>query len=246
MDLRQIAAVVPDYDHFLTIDELKAILAHEYAHFSHNDTLYNRFLAQVSLSIREARVGMAKAGGWVTLINPFYWCFYLYAKSYAMLSAGFSRSREYLADRMACCLFGADVFISARAKVITEGTLFEVLIFDSSHYQELARTVRERVPGLKHLWALGSTDVGEDLTAAAEAFAPGPLVPARPDPEDIIRKLDQVIHSAQQQQQQNRQRQRQQSQQDQNKQQQPNQPQQEGERQNPSNNPAQDRVTDWR
>jgi Zn-dependent protease with chaperone function len=113
---------------FLTISELKSILAHEYAHFSHNDTFYNRFIAQISLSIALTRKGMAESGGWVTWVNPFYWFFYLYAKAYGLLSAGFSRSREFLADRMACCLYGSDVFGSALGKVITEGMLFDLVM----------------------------------------------------------------------------------------------------------------------
>ncbi len=116
---------------YLTITELKSILAHEYAHFSHQDTMYNRFVAQVSLAIGKARQGMAETGGWVTWINPFYWFFFLYAKSYALLSSGFSRSREYLADRMACCLYGGDVFVTALQKAITEGSLFEITIYEN-------------------------------------------------------------------------------------------------------------------
>jgi Zn-dependent protease with chaperone function len=115
--------------HFLTISELKAILAHEYAHFSHSDTKYSRFIYQVSLSIRKAMDGMKSSGGILTYVNPFYWFFYLYSKSYALLSSGFSRSREFLADRMACSLYGADVFSSALKKVCTDGTLFEMTVY---------------------------------------------------------------------------------------------------------------------
>ncbi len=48
-----------------------------------------------------------------------------------MLSAGFSRSREFLADRMASSLYGSNVFTSALTKVSTEGTLFEMTIYDN-------------------------------------------------------------------------------------------------------------------
>lgn len=114
---------------YLTISELKAILAHEFAHFSHADTYWNRFVFQVTLSLRTAMREMDRTGGWVTWVNPFYWFFYLYSKSYGMLSAGFSRSREYLADRMACTLYGADVFLRALRKVITDGSHFEMIIY---------------------------------------------------------------------------------------------------------------------
>jgi Zn-dependent protease with chaperone function len=117
--------------HFLTVSELQSILAHEYAHFSHRDTFYNRFIYQVQLSIGQALQGMGASGGKLNYVNPFYWFLYLYYKAYNLLSAGFSRSREFLADRMACCLYGSDVFASALEKVCTDGTLFEMTIYDN-------------------------------------------------------------------------------------------------------------------
>jgi Zn-dependent protease with chaperone function len=38
----------------LTVSELEAILAHEYAHFSRQDTYYSRFIHRVTLSIQQA------------------------------------------------------------------------------------------------------------------------------------------------------------------------------------------------
>ena len=93
--------------HFLTVGELKAILAHEYAHFSHSDTFYSRFIYQVHMSIQEALYGMMGSGGYATYVNPFYWFLWLYYKSYSLLAAGYSRSREFLADRMAATLYGS-------------------------------------------------------------------------------------------------------------------------------------------
>ena len=43
----------------------------------------------------------------------------------------------------------------------------------------------ERVPGLKRLLALGPTEVGEDLLAAAARLRPAPLAPRRIDSEDV-------------------------------------------------------------
>jgi Zn-dependent protease with chaperone function len=116
---------------FLTVGELQAILAHEYAHFSHSDTFYSRFIYQVHLSIGNALNGMMESGGALNYVNPFYWFLFMYYKCYSVLSAGFSRSREFLADRMACTLYGADVFSSALTKVCTDGTLFEMTIYDN-------------------------------------------------------------------------------------------------------------------
>ena len=123
----------------LTIPELKSILAHEYAHFSHQDTFYSRFIHRVDLSIHTALSGMGAAGGKLNYVNPFYWFLVLYYRAYSLLSAGFSRSREYLADRMACSLYGSNVFKSALTKVSTDGPLFE-----STMYQSVANLLSEQ------------------------------------------------------------------------------------------------------
>jgi hypothetical protein len=112
----------------LTIRELKAILAHEYAHFSHADTFWSRFIYQVSLSIQVAMYGMRQSGGFLVWINPFYLFFFCYHKAYSILCSGFSRSREFLADRMACALYGSDVFCKALEKICTDASLFHQTI----------------------------------------------------------------------------------------------------------------------
>jgi hypothetical protein len=114
------------------VAELQSILAHEYAHFSHRDTFYCRFIYQVSLSIQEALRGMGQSGGQLNYINPFFWFLVLYHRAYTLLSAGFSRSREFLADRMAASLYGSDIFAGALSKVSIEGAISERIIYDNS------------------------------------------------------------------------------------------------------------------
>jgi fatty-acyl-CoA synthase len=63
----------------------------------------------------------------------------------------------------------------------------EALIFDPNHYQGHAQELKERLPKLKHLLALGPTSVGDDFTAIAASFEPEPLVPLRTDPEQMVR-----------------------------------------------------------
>jgi Zn-dependent protease with chaperone function len=115
--------------HYLSISELKAILAHEYAHFSHHDTAYGRFIHQVTLSTGQALTNMAVGMGHLNYVNPFFWFFLLYHRAYMMLAAGFSRSREFLADRRAASLYGKDALLSGLVKVSTDGTLFESTIY---------------------------------------------------------------------------------------------------------------------
>jgi len=116
---------------YLTLTEFKAILAHEYAHFSHRDTFYIRFIDRVPMSIDYALTNMGMTLGKMNYINPFFWFFWLYYKAYTLLSAGFSRSREFLADRMAVSLYGKQAFISGLTKVATDGALFEMTIYQN-------------------------------------------------------------------------------------------------------------------
>ncbi|MDD4891367.1 MAG: M48 family metallopeptidase, partial [Phycisphaerae bacterium] len=44
---------------FLTLDQLKSILAHEYGHFSNRDTYWSRFIARVFAGVNEVRGVMA-------------------------------------------------------------------------------------------------------------------------------------------------------------------------------------------
>ncbi len=113
----------------LTADELKSILAHEYAHFSHGDTFFSRFIHQVSLAISQSLTGMGQAGGTLNYVNPFFWFLFLYYRAYSMMAAGYSRSREFLADRMAASLYGSDVFRSALTTVATRGSFFDGTVY---------------------------------------------------------------------------------------------------------------------
>jgi len=204
--------------HYLTVDELKAILAHEYAHFSHADTFIHRFVYQVSLSIGSALEGMGASAGKLNYVNPFFWFFVLYHKAYDLLSAGYSRSREFLADRMAAALYGSKVFESALTKVSTDGSLFEMTIYQNitgllaeqkafvnmySSFREFRDTqlnADERAKMYEKLLAeegslFASHPTFKERIAALESLPPGPSADSTPardlfeDPETIETEL---------------------------------------------------------
>lgn len=109
----------------LSVAELQAILAHEYAHFSHRDTAYSRFVYDVYRAIGDAIRGLAQAGGQVNYVNPVFWFLVLYYRAYSVLASGFSRSREYLADRAAALLYGRTTFLTALTKVSADAELIQ-------------------------------------------------------------------------------------------------------------------------
>jgi Zn-dependent protease with chaperone function/tetratricopeptide (TPR) repeat protein len=113
----------------LTRGEFESILAHEYGHFSHRDPFYGRFIFQVSASLATSLAVMRAAGGVLNYVNPFFWFWWLYLRSYTLLAAGFSRSREFLADRRAVAAYGKQAFVSGLTKVSVDGALFESTIY---------------------------------------------------------------------------------------------------------------------
>jgi fatty-acyl-CoA synthase len=60
----------------------------------------------------------------------------------------------------------------------------QTLVFDPQ-FAGRAAQLRELVPGLRTLLSFGPSDVGDDLTALAEAYRPQPLTAPRLNPEDI-------------------------------------------------------------
>ncbi|MFO0953598.1 MAG: M48 family metalloprotease [Isosphaeraceae bacterium] len=119
-------------------DEFKAILAHEYGHFCHRDPLYSRFISQVSASLATSLAVMNAAAGFLNYVNPFHWFWWAYLHAYTLLSRGFSRSREFLADRRAVAAYGRGPFVSGLTKSCVDGALF-----DSTMYPEVARLLAE-------------------------------------------------------------------------------------------------------
>jgi Zn-dependent protease with chaperone function len=113
----------------LSREEFHSILAHEYGHFSRNDTFYSRFIFQVSASLATSLAVMSAAGGYLNYINPFYWFWWLYLRAYTLLANGFSRSREFLADRHAVAAYGKEAFVSGLTKVAVDGVLFESSVY---------------------------------------------------------------------------------------------------------------------
>lgn len=114
----------------LSVGELRSILAHEYAHFSHRDTFISRFIGQVTAAIEQSLTAMGQAAGQLNYINPFYWMLAWYYRAYVMLSAGYMRSREFLADRLSAATYGSDVFGRALTRVATDAAAVEQLVFE--------------------------------------------------------------------------------------------------------------------
>src|SRR5262249_54443458 len=67
-----------------------------------------------------------------------YWFYWLYLKAYLLLAAGFSRSREFLADRCAIQAYGKEAFVSSLTKVAVNDVVFVQTVIQKIH-EHLAR-----------------------------------------------------------------------------------------------------------
>ena len=68
---------------------------------------------------------------------------------------------------------------------VLEAAEVETLIFDASVFEDLAKALKERVPGLKNLLGFGANTIGDDYLALAATFRPKALVAPDVAPDEI-------------------------------------------------------------
>ncbi len=107
----------------LTVSEFKAILAHEFAHFSRRDTFYNRFIARAGFAFSNVLSGLKLNILWV--MNPIYWYLSFFYYIFLSLVGSFSRQREFSADAIAARVFGSECFSSALKNYSIDSSVFE-------------------------------------------------------------------------------------------------------------------------
>ena len=108
----------------LSVTELKAILAHEYGHFSHGETRLNPVIGRILTSTLHTLRGMAELGNMIYL-SPAYWFLRGYFSVYLGVTRGHSRRRELLADRTAALVYGGDAFGTALTRAVHNADLYE-------------------------------------------------------------------------------------------------------------------------
>ncbi len=109
---------------YLTLDQLRSILAHEYGHFSHRDTYFSRFIYRVMSSYAAVLRELRDKSGKIQYLNPLYWALKGYTLLYELIAAKFSRAREYHADRFAVESYGRDEFAGVLVAAHVEGAFF--------------------------------------------------------------------------------------------------------------------------
>jgi len=118
----------------MTVSEFKAILAHEYGHFSNNDTSWNSLTftnaGLLENTIRNMPTPDNSSGGAFAAaagLNPALWALILYQILFSIFTNGFSRIGEVLADKNAVKHYGRKNFANGLQRVSLNSLLFAEL-----------------------------------------------------------------------------------------------------------------------
>jgi Zn-dependent protease with chaperone function len=124
----------------LSLAPFKAIVAHEYGHFSNRDTAGGGLALAVRRSLLRAAVGLARGGaaGWY---NPAWWFVSGYYRVFLRISHGASRLQEVLADRWAAFTYGPEAFAEGLTHVVRRA-----VAFDEHARATLREVIEERRP----------------------------------------------------------------------------------------------------
>lgn len=125
----------------------RAVLAHEYGHFSHRDTAGGDVALRVEQDMSKFAISMAYAGQAVWY-NIAYQFLRIYHFIFRRLSHGATRLQEVLADRVAVRNYGAAAFEEGLRHVIRRDVEFE---FVASREIEAAQQAQRSLNNLYHL-----------------------------------------------------------------------------------------------
>jgi Zn-dependent protease with chaperone function len=109
--------------HELDEDELKAVLAHEFGHFSNGDTRLTPIIHHVLTATQLMIYRMATARWWARL-NPVYWYLPTWLQTFQRVTAAHSRIAELLADDVAARAYGGTTLRAALTKTSSASDLF--------------------------------------------------------------------------------------------------------------------------
>jgi len=173
----------------MPLEAFKAILAHEYGHFSNRDTAGGGFALSVRRSLLAFVVGLAESGH-ATPWNPAWWFATGFYRIFLRISQGASRLQEILADRRAAEAYGGHAFATGLKHVITCDLHFEKHVSDKIQY------ALDRREPLAQLWSpLANRETSEKDLEEALKREPSPY-DSHPSPSDRIRWVDQLTGSA--------------------------------------------------
>jgi Zn-dependent protease with chaperone function len=143
----------------LRVRPFKAVLGHEYGHFTNRDTAGGAFALSVRNSLGATAWGLAE-GGAAAWYNPAWLFVNGFNRVFLRISEGASRLQEVLADRWAVFAYGADAFEQGLRHVVERGLRFD------AHVGATLREVVEAQRPLHNLYTYEPASPTADLTQA--------------------------------------------------------------------------------
>jgi Zn-dependent protease with chaperone function len=145
----------------MKVRPLKAVLGHEYGHFTNRDTAGGAFALSVRNSLGATAWGLAE-GGAAAWYNPAWLFVSGFNRVFLRISEGASRLQEVLADRWAVFAYGADAFEQGLRHVVERGLRFD------AHVGATLREVVEAQRPLHNLYTYEPASPTADLTQALD------------------------------------------------------------------------------
>jgi Zn-dependent protease with chaperone function len=144
---------------------LRAVLAHEYGHFSNRDTAGGRLAGAVLGALFRTVINLAERGG-LLVLNPVWHFLRGFHALFLRITLGASRLQEVLADQCAALAFGPRAFSEGLTHVIRRSVAFEraseLLAGRAEKERQPLASLYELPPGLE----ISASDI-EDAVAKA-------------------------------------------------------------------------------
>jgi Zn-dependent protease with chaperone function/Flp pilus assembly protein TadD len=169
----------------LTQGQLRAILAHEYGHFTNRDTAGGSFAGLVQRSLHTIARNLAHAG-LATWYNPAWWFVNIYNRIFLRITLGASRLQEILADRFAALAYGAPNLAGGLEQLIRQDLTFAFQV-DAE-----VKQAAEQQRGLHNMYTLPPVaDTGAFEKALAENMSrPSSAYSSHPAPHDRLALIE--------------------------------------------------------
>jgi len=145
----------------MTRQQLRAILAHEYGHFSNRDTAGGDLPNVVQSSLFASMVRIAQGGG-ATFYNPAWHFVRGFHALFMRITLGASRLREIMADQFAAAAFGGQAFADGLRHIVRRSLEFD------HHVDLLANRAQAEARPIASLYAApagGQASVQSDVEA---------------------------------------------------------------------------------
>jgi len=111
----------------MTQGQFKAILAHEYGHFSNRDMAGGNLARQVRFSIYQMAYGLAVSGQ-AHWYNPAWLFVNGFNRIFLRITLGASRLQEALADRYAAVAYGVHNFVDGLTHIVRQSLVFNMQV----------------------------------------------------------------------------------------------------------------------